>query len=371
MLRISEQSSAEYAKRCYAAAGYYRDGRGIIGFWGGKGACRLGLKGTVDPLSFRRLCDNQDPRTGTPVTVRTRSNRTVGYTFRFSVSKSVSLLDGMSGDWAILDVFRAAVGESMCEMEGEMKARVRKARQNTARTTGNMVWAEFIHRTSSPVGGLCDPQLQAYVFVFNMTWDEQESRWKAGRFRDIKTDAPYFEAAFRVRVANKLQDLGFRVQRKRKDFEIAGIPADVLKRFSRRTERIERVARDRGITHPEWKAALGPKTREKWTGIPKGFEALRKEWKTRLTAQERQLLASVYRRETPCAREVNGETVAVDLAIAHCFAGASMVPERKLVTEALKHGIGTVTIESVTRELGHRPLIWSDVAGRKMAALRP
>ena len=124
--------------------------------------------------------------------------------------KSVSLLYAFSGDHAILNSFRGAVHETMCEMEAEMKTRVRLGGQNTERPTGNMVWAEFIHLASWPVDGIWDPQLQAYLFVFNMTWDEQEGRWKAGRFRDIKSDAPYFQAAFRVRLANKLQELGIR-----------------------------------------------------------------------------------------------------------------------------------------------------------------
>ncbi len=53
-----------------------------------------------------------------------------------------------------------------------------------------------------------------------------------------------------MRLANRLQDLGFGVERKRDDFEIAGIPADVLERFSRRTALIEKVAEERGITDP-------------------------------------------------------------------------------------------------------------------------
>jgi len=342
----------------------------MFGSWGGKGASRLGLDGIVDRFSFRRLCDNLAPSTGKRVTVRTRSRRTVGYDFKFSVPKSVSLLFAMSGDQDILDAFRAAVGESMREMEAEMKTRVRKAREDTDRTTGNMVWAEFVHTTSCPVDGLCDPQLHAYVFVFNMTWDEEEERWKAGVFRDIKKDAPYFEAAFRVRLTGKLQELGFGVERNGKDFEIAGIPPDVLKRFSQRTELIERLAQERGITDPRWKAELGPKTREK-KGAACGLDTLRKEWKTRLTGQERQVLASVYRRESPYARQVNGEGPAVDHAIEHCFLREAVVPERTLVAEALKRGIGAVTVENVTRELGNRPLVWSDVAGRRMARLRP
>ncbi len=369
MIRISQQKSSGSAKRCYAAADYYQEGRGIVGSWGGKGAARLGLKGTVDRFSFRRLCDNLHARTGKPVTVRRRSRRSVGYDFRFSVSKSVSLLYGMSGDHAILDAFRAAVGETMREMESEMKSRVRRGGANTNRTTGNMVWAEFIHTMSCPVDGLCDPQLHAYVFVFNMTWDEEEECWKAGMFRDLKRDAPYFQAAFRVRLANKLQDLGFGVERHRDDFEIAGIPPDVLKRFSRRTALIERVARERGITDPRWKAELGPKTREK-KGRPRSLKSQRKEWKARLTGRERQVVESVYLRKTPYARQFNGEAMAVDQAIEHCFVRQAMVPERKLVTEALKRGIGAVTAENITREVRRRLFMWGDVAGRMMVTLK-
>ena len=127
MIRITQQMSAQAAQRCYAPAGYYHEGRGIIGCWGGQGASRLGLAGTVDQLRFSRLCGNENPRTGERVTERTRSKRTVGYNFRFSACKSVSLLFGLSGDQAILDAFRSAVDESMREMERELITRVRKS----------------------------------------------------------------------------------------------------------------------------------------------------------------------------------------------------------------------------------------------------
>src|SRR5271156_4519570 len=263
MIRISQQDSASGAKRYYATADYYSEGQELVGSWGGKGASQLGLEGTVDKFSFEQLCDNLDPRTGKPLTARTRSERRVGYDFTFSVPKSVSLLYAMNGDQGILDAFRGAVDETMREIEAEMKTRVRQKGQDTDRTTGNMAWAEFIHTTSRPVDGLPDPQLHAHVFVFNTTWDDEESRWKAGQFRELKRDAPYFQAAFRVRLANRLQDLGFGVERKRDDFEIAGIEKDVLGRFSRRTALIEKVAAEKGITNPDRKAELGAETREK------------------------------------------------------------------------------------------------------------
>src|SRR5258708_40368231 len=90
-------------------------------------------------------------------------------------------------------------------MEEEMKTRVRMGGKDEDRVTGNMTWAEFIHTTSRPVDGLPDPQLHAHVFVFNTTWDEEERRWKGDQFADIKRGAPYFQAAFRVRLANTLR----------------------------------------------------------------------------------------------------------------------------------------------------------------------
>jgi conjugative relaxase-like TrwC/TraI family protein len=369
MIRISQQDSASGAKRYYATADYYSEGQELVGSWGGKGASRLGLSGTVDKFSFERLCDNLHPTTGDPLTVRTRTERRVGYDFTFSVPKSVSLLYAMSGDQGILEAFREAVDETMREMEAEMKTRIRMGGRDEDRVTGNMVWAEFIHTTSRPVDGLPDPQLHAHCFVFNTTFDQEEDRWKAGQFADLKRDSPYFQAAFRVRLANNLQDLGFGVERKRDDFEIAGIPADVLKRYSRRTALIEKLAEEKGITNPDRKGELGAESREN-KGKSLGWETLRKEWNSRLSDPERQDLAAVHRREIPYGRPEPDEAKAVDHAIEHSFVRDAVLPERKLLTEALKRGLGEVTVEGVTREMGHRPMIRSQVEGRAMATTK-
>jgi conjugative relaxase-like TrwC/TraI family protein len=365
MLRITQQDGAKEAKRYYASADYYSEGQEIVGSWGGKGAELLGLHGVVDKESFDRLCDNQYPETGRPLTVRTRSDRTVGYDFTFSVPKSVSLLYAMTSDQHILGAFRSAVDETMRDIESEMKTRVRKAGRDEERDTGNMVWAEFIHTTSRPVDGVPDPQLHAHCFAFNSTWDDKERRWKAGQFRGLKADAPYFQAAFRVRLADKLQELGFGVTRKRDDFEITGVPASAIQRFSRRTEEIEKVAAERGITDPKRKAELGAETREN-KNHELSWDQLRKEWDSRLTDKERQSIDAAHRREMPYARPDGEEVLAVDNAIEHCFTRESVVSERKLLTEAMKRGLGAVTVEGVQSELATRPLIRGVKDGRAL-----
>jgi conjugative relaxase-like TrwC/TraI family protein len=366
MIRISQQDNAKAALSYYSTADYYTEGQEIVGCWGGKGAARLGLEGTVDRLSFERLCHNLDAKTGKQLTARTRTERRVGYDFTFSVPKSVSLLYAMSGDAGILDAFRASVDETMREMEAEMKTRVRRKGADIDRTTGNMVWAEFIHTTSRPVDGIPDPQLHAHVFVFNTTWDGEENRWKAGQFGELKRDASYFQAAFRVRLANRLQDIGFGVERKRDDFEIAGISRDLLKRFSRRTAVIEKVAAEKGISNPDRKAELGAETRE---GKQKtlSWKQLQKEWRQRLNDSEWDSLRTVFRRGNKAVRQERGETPAVDHALEHSFVREAVVPERKLVTEALKRGLGAVTVQGVSQEVSQRPLIRSMVDGRGMA----
>src|SRR5207302_1569242 len=84
---------------------------------------------------------------------------------------------------------------------------------------------------------------------------------------------------------------------------------------------------------------------------------LRKEWDSRLTDPERQALAAVHRREIPFARPARGEGAAVDYALKHSFVRDAVVGERKLLTEALKRGIGSVTVEAATRELAGLPVV--------------
>ena len=366
MLRITQQASAHAAKKYYVAADYYSEGRELVGHWGGEAARLLGLSGAVDKDAFDRLCDNLHPGTGRPLTARTRAERTAGYDFTFSVPKSVSLAFALNDDAGIVAAFRGAVDETMREVEAEMAARVRKGGRDENRRTGNLVWAEFIHTTSRPVGGVPDPQLHAHCFVLNATFDPAERQWKAGQFQGLKRDAPYFQAAFRVRLAGKLQEMGYGVVRKRDDFELAGMPAAVLPRFARRTAQVEALAAAKNITDPDRKAELGAETRER-KGDPIPWDVLREKWAARLSPAERDALARVSAREVPYLRRVREERGAVDHAITHCFAREAVVPERALLTEALKRGLGAVTVEATKRDLDARPLVRAEHGGRAVA----
>lgn len=367
MLRIIESMSAGQAKSYFSTADYYREGQELVGQWRGEGAARLGLSGAIDSPVWDALCDNQHPGTGEKLTLRTKSQRRVGYDFNFHVPKSVSVLHALTQDDRLLDAFRDAVRETMTDMEAEMQTRVRKAGRNEDRTTGNMVWGEFVHFTSRPVDGLPDPHLHAHCYVFNTTFDAQEQAWKAGQFGALKRDAPYFEGKFHVRLAEKLNALGIAVERTKTGWEIAGIAPSVIEKFSRRTQEIEAEAERKGITDPGEKAELGAKTRSrKQKDVP--LDVLRDAWRERLTDDERGSLNRV-------AAEIGGDPViaqaeaartAVVLAADHCFERQSVLPERTLLAESLKRAVGQANVASVEQAFQQEQFLVKERHGRRM-----
>src|ERR1700691_3004906 len=100
MLRVHQITSAAGAKSYYAQTDYY--GQELIGDWGGRAAERMGLRGQVTLEAFNRLCDNLHPATGERLTLRQKSNRTVGYDFNFNAPKGVSLLYTFTRDERVL-----------------------------------------------------------------------------------------------------------------------------------------------------------------------------------------------------------------------------------------------------------------------------
>jgi conjugative relaxase-like TrwC/TraI family protein len=367
MLRVTQSNSAGRAKSYYSTADYYTEGQELVGLWRGKGAERLGLSGRVDRADWDALCDNQRPHGGETLTVRQKNERRVGYDFNFHCPKSVSLLYGISHDDRILQAFQESVAATMEDIESEAKARVRAGGKDEDRITGNLVWGEFVHLTARPEDGVPDPHLHAHCFVFNATFDGVEDRWKAGQFGDLKRDAPFFEAMFHSRMARRLEELGLETQRTATGWELKGLTPELLEKFSRRTAHIEKLAKERGITDPELKADLGAQTRSS-----KSKELTMTEldglWRSRMTPGEAVALEQLAKR---VGRERIGEDEragldAVTRAVSHVFERSSVVPERTLLAEALKQGVGRASAGTITRQLGEQGLIHAVHKGRSV-----
>ena len=350
-LRVTQSTRADraksYFKESLAREDYYTCDREVTGVWGGSGAERLGLSGLVDEETYFRLVDNIHPETGEPLTPRTRGNRRVGYDFTFSVPKSVSIHYGLLDHSEIENAFAAAVDETMAALEADTHTRVRQGGQSHDRQTGNMVWAGFTHATARPVDGQGpDPHLHRHIFVFNATWDETESRWKAGQFAPLHLKRPYWEARFHSTLARNLRALGYGIERTGTNFELKGYERPTVEKFSKRTEEIEAAASAHGIVDPDRKAQLGAKTRAaKTRGLTTAD--LREEWWNRLNPSERAVVEAVEKERGRGveAGDRAAATRALDHAIRGCFERNSVVKRHEFLTAMLKAGIEDVTVD--------------------------
>jgi conjugative relaxase-like TrwC/TraI family protein len=357
MLRITVSESAAGARSYFGGGGadseYYADGMGG-GRWHGLGAARLGLLGDVDAVAFARLCENLHPHGEGQLTPRQKTHRRVGYDVNFHCPKSVSLLHALSGDTRISEVFLHAVESTMRRIEAEAATRVRMGGQQLDRMTGNLVWATFMHETSRPVNGIPDPHLHAHCFTFNVTFDETEARWKALQFGDVKRDARYFEACFHAELAVGLRRLGYGIRHTKGAWEIAGIPRDLIERFSQRSHVIEREAAKRGINDAERKASLGAETRESKRSArpPNGVRSV---WHARLTDDDWRALrdAHKYGDQTRLLEPRD----AVTCALGSLLERSSVVRERTLAAEALRFGLGNNRPEEVLEAIALEPLV--------------
>ena len=364
MLRvIANRNAKEYFAQSLKREDYYREGQEVSGDWHGMAAKRLGLSGAVTTAGFNSMCDNKIPGTNERLTQRNKSNRTVGYDFNFHCPKSVSVVYEFTHDERILAAFKLSVNETMREIELEIKTRVRSNGANENRTTGNLVWAEFVHFTARPVAGVPDPHLHAHCYVFNATWNDVEKKWKAGQFRDLKADAPYFEAAFHARFAKQLAKSGYRIDRTAKGWELAGVPQRVIDEFSKRTEQVEQKAKELGITSAKKKDGLAALTRErKKKDI--GKSELRDLWDRRISADERVAIQNSLRYMAANTPKIS-EMRAMDFAIQHCYERASIVTDRELLRQALSFGVGDVDVEQIKRQLLRDEFIAENVNGRQ------
>jgi conjugative relaxase-like TrwC/TraI family protein len=369
MLRMIQNTSVEGAKSYYTTADYYTEGQELSGAWQGKGAQRLGLIGHVNKPQWDALCENRHPTTGDKLMPRTPERRRVGYDINFHCPKSVSVLYGLTHDERIVDAVRESVRATMEGMEAEMQTRVRSEGRNEDRTTGNMVWGEFIHYAARPVDGTPDPHLHVHCFTFNTTWDPEEHRWKAGQFGALKRDAPFFEAVFHSYLARRMEELGLETERTAKGWDLKGIPDSVKDKFSRRTQQIEAEAKKKGITDAKAKDELGAKTREhKITDL--SMCELQDTWASRLSAEEQRAIDSVQNRIGSRSIPEDEQTTrdAIHKAMDHCFERSAVIPERTLLTQALHNSVGKASPAEIIARMNTQDLIRRDKDGRSYVA---
>lgn len=351
MIRMIQSKSAAQAKSYFndalQKADYYLNDSELPGIFFGKLAERLGLSGIVSKREFYALCDNIDPNTGEQLTPRTNENRTVGYDINFHAPKSLSVISGLTKDNHLIEAFSKSVEDTMREIEADSMTRVRKGGQYHDRPTGELIWSTFVHQTSRPVEGKApDPHLHAHAYVFNMTHDGIEGEIKAGQFRNIKKDMPFYQALFYKHLSDRLIELGYEVEKKGTSFEIVGVGQEVRNLFSKRTDEITKFAKAKGVVNAKELAELGARTRaKKQKGLT--MAELREDWRSQIleAGYTEGQSNTVLRNKSIRVDKTITVSKCVDLALSHTFERSSVKDMRRIQEVALLNGIGNSEVK--------------------------
>jgi conjugative relaxase-like TrwC/TraI family protein len=363
-MSVSAEGAEKYFDAALKQSDYYTREQGA---WGGMGAERLGLRGQVTRGDFLALASNKVPGKEETLTVRTKDKRTAGYDFCYSVPKSISVYLALTGDRGLERAINEAFRETMVDVEARMETRVRGAdeegnQRHENRMTGNMVYAAFVHTVTRPIDGVPDPHYHIHGYVFNATFDQAEGRWKAGQFMNLKADAPFFEAAFNARLADKLLAAGYGIRRTERDFELASVSRELIEKFSKRSMEIERSAKEKHTileararklmrqtgmdfadAFAQLKAELGAESRESKAAIKLNTQEQLVNWRSQMTPEELQSL-SIASVEGAQNQDFLDRQEAEELSISHLFERLSVARELHAAAMLLRRGLGKVKV---------------------------
>jgi conjugative relaxase-like TrwC/TraI family protein len=369
MLNATQATSIAGAQQYFRTTltqGDYYLGTEVNGSWRGKAASMLGLEAgsPVTPDQFKALLEGRHPMTGKRLVQRLRQDRRPGVDLTFSVPKSVSLAWAINGDERLLEALREAVYETMTrDVEPLVCRRVRagaKAASTDRKLTGNLVYADFLHKTSRPVDGVVDPHLHIHAFVQNLTFDG--SRCYAAELEEVMRQMPALQAKFDARLARRLKyDLGYDVvttqfrqsRRLKRGWELAGVERSTIEKFSNRTAQIEAYAEKHGVASAAAKGELGAKTRQKKEpGV--AVDRLRERWRDRLTPAEKEAFSALAKRAVGRGVSEEGAALqaseAVRYALDHHLYRSSTVERHRVVGTALEQGL-TLSPEQIEAAL--------------------
>ena len=329
------------------------------GIWFGRLAEEWGIAGTeVDRETFTKLANHINPVTGEKLTARRKENRRVAFDVSMSVPKSVSA--AAIFDDRITDALLATGREVMSAIQDDIQVRVRKAGVYEDRVTKNLIASEHIHKATRPLkdSGISQPQWHLHYLLFNVSRDPEEDLYKSLQLGQVRRDAPYYQAMMHTIMASKLQDLGYRIRKTDSDYEIAGIPDSVRSKFSGRSKEIKELIDDLGLTSAKSKADAGAWSRSKKTK-QYSLEELIQIWTSQLTENE---LRAIERARNdggdddgPWAPsgKVSAEQ-SVNWALKHGHESYSSMNHRRVIADALKFGVGHVSLEEIEKNIAKR-----------------
>lgn len=237
----SVRAAAEYFKAHFKDSSYHLGNPERQGRWFGKLADELGLAGEVEKRSFENLAAGRHPATSVLISQRNRTGRIAYFDFVCSAPKSVSIMALVAGDGRVAEAHQASALAAFSFLERSACVRERKGSDalSTRRSyTGRIVGAMFDHQESREN----DCQLHRHCCVFNLT-REESGKFKALDARRMYDHSQTATEVYRNELAGRLLQMGYSLRNQENGFEIQGVDAALIQKFSKRSERIANLVR--------------------------------------------------------------------------------------------------------------------------------
>lgn len=346
---LSVPQARDYYQKEYSRGDYYEhDTLERKGEWHGQGADRLELRGEVRREDFHALLEGKGPDGVQLVAAEASTDKhRAGWDFTCSADKSVSLMAVVEGDEGVRQAHRLAVDRSLDELERYVQT---KDRFRDRQTTGEMVAAKFEHESSRAL----DPQLHTHVVVMNTT-RRADGQWRALEPREMFAAQKLVTATYRAELSRELTRLGYAVEvRADGSVGIAGFSRGQLDHFSQRRAQIEAYLTKHGVGgagHAERAARTTRRAKVKdidRDSVVGAWRARAKEQGLDLAgirARAREAAPDRYAELVRSAREEAGRSVTH--AIEHVTERKAVFHGREMDAEALRHGMGRVTLGDV------------------------
>ena len=319
MLSIGALASASQGASYYERDGYYAKDdpeHREASAWAGKGAEELGLKGPVDPDTFRAVLEGRVPDgSGRQLGRRGRDGEILhrpGRDLTFSAPKSVSIAALVGGDDRIVETHDRAVAATLAWVErNAAETRMKDPETGKMARVGNqkIVAALFGHDTSRNL----DPQLHTHAVLANMVRGE-DGKWRSMANEGLYAKQKLIGMLYRNELAAGLAKLGYAIEKTHADgrFEIAGIPREAIETFSTRRAEIEAAMAERGLgasaDNPRMAERAALMTRAAKRDIDRG--ELRGVWRNQaadLGLDARALVAEAVEKSPVPLREASAE----------------------------------------------------------------
>lgn len=216
----------------------------------GKLAGKLGIEKCSPADVFKSVLDNKHPLT--KAKLRPRECKRQIFSACISAPKAFSILAvymlGKDNDF--MTIHEEAADEAMRWIEEKAMVRIRKNGANYSIPTGSFLGVKITHLLSRAD----DPQLHSHYEIFNLTYDQNEQKYKALDPLEIYNESQIATLIYRQKLVDRLKGKGIEASLDTKgEVVIAGIPQSLCDRFSKRSKQIKSKAKELQAKNPNKK----------------------------------------------------------------------------------------------------------------------